>query len=693
MEDFLQFLSAMEFKSMLNQKDVILRPFMKGQSNGNNGQLSVLNMTVVEPEVALPEDIAITYHEVPHQIITDKASLEAFIQKIKQTGVMSIDVETSGLDYFTAILAGIAISWSPTLSTQQKPTKNLLNLLDYPSEMTVLKAVKSNIETVYIPMTHVDLKTDLTYEDVLAELKPILEDPAVTKIMHNAKYEINIFRNHHIFLKGLFFDTMITSYVLNTDRRHGLKALAHDVMGCRMREITELIGKGKSQIPFTETPVEEAARYAACDSHLTLQLAEKFIEELDDELESLLYEVELPLVSVLADMEWNGVSLDQDYLKVLSDNLQQSLIKVEAEIYEMAGVQFNLNSPKQVGDVLFEKLQIPTKGYTPSKSAFTTSAKVLELLAPDYPVVEKLLDYRQLFKLKSTYIDALPQLISTIDHRLHTSFNQTIAGTGRLSSSEPNLQNIPIRTELGRSIRQGFVPRDRTHWTVLSADYSQIELRLLAHFSEDPELVKAFQAREDIHQATAALVFDVPLDQVTKEMRYRAKAVNFGIIYGQTAYGLSKALKIPIGEAASFIERYFERYPKVKTYIETAKAELRRTGKVKTLLGRRRDFSEGLQSQIKQQREFAERAAFNLPLQGSAADLMKLAMIRLHDALRAGKYRSQLIIQVHDELVLEVFEDEREKLHELVRWAMALDQPLLVPLEIDISDGPTWMEA
>ncbi|MCA9788829.1 MAG: DNA polymerase I, partial [Cyanobacteria bacterium HKST-UBA05] len=390
------------------------------------------------------------------------------------------------------------------------------------------------------------------------------------------------------------------------------------------------------------------------------------------------------------EMEWLGISVDTNYLATISQKLEKQLAKVEKAIYKEAGCEFNLNSPKQVCDVFLEKMGIPHKGQT--KTGYSTNAKVLEQLAGEWPVVKKLLEYRQLFKLKSTYVDVLPELVDVTDNRLHSSFNQTITATGRLSSSDPNMQNIPIRTELGRSIRHAFVPAYRDHWCMLSADYSQIELRLLAHFSQDPILLEAFNKGQDIHSATAARVFGVPLEAVTKEQRYRAKAVNFGIIYGQTAYGLSQALDIFPGEAAEFIERYFSTYPRVKSYIDEVVAEAHKTGVATTLFGRVRDLSADLNDKTRFIREFAERAAFNTPLQGSAADIMKVAMIRCHQALKRERLESKLILQVHDEMVLEVFNPEKERVIELVRTAMGLDQPLRVPLVVDVSIGPTWMD-
>ncbi len=690
-DDFFKFLADMEFRSLLQQRDSLLKPFLSHLSPQDQ-EMTQQTLPLLDAEV---EAALQSHYQVPYKLIRQIDELAAFFNKVEQTHVFALDIETSGLDVLSHTLAGIALGWTPGLTVKKQKTKNVLGLQEYPQEVLVLESdskTMEHIEAIYVPIHHEGYEGNLSQEEVLALLKPYLENPEIVKIAHNAKFEQNSFRRHGIRFQGLIFDTMVASYVLNPDRRHGLKALAYDALGHRMQEITELIGTGKKQIPFTQVPVDEGSAYSVCDAFVTLELAGLFATQLKDPLSALLYEVELPLVEVLANMEYLGVSLDTNYLKSLSESLQEKLAVVEKEIYEMAGVQFNLNSPKQVGEVFFEKLQIPARGMTPTKSGYTTNAKVIESLAPDYPIVQKLLDYRQLFKLKSTYVDALPQLIHPSDHRLHTSFNQTIAGTGRLSSSEPNLQNIPIRTELGRSIRQGFVPEQRNQWSILSADYSQIELRLLAHFSEDPNLAAAFQSGEDIHKATAALVFDVPLAEVTKEMRYQAKAVNFGIIYGQTAFGLSNALNISPKEAAEFIEKYFQRYPKVKAFIEETKTKARETGKVQTICGRVRDFSDGLGSASRGTREFTERAAFNMPLQGSAADIIKVAMIRLFHALQREALKSKLILQVHDELVLELYQPERDRVRELVLWAMCLGQPLKVPLEVDISEGPTWME-
>jgi DNA polymerase-1 len=488
---------------------------------------------------------------------------------------------------------------------------------------------------------------------------------------------------------------MVASYVDVPERRHGLKGLADTLCDIPMGDIKELIGSGVKQITFDEAPYEAACAYGALDAYATVALAAHLMGKVDYAINAdkaaLFYELELPLVHVLARMEWVGIGLDVPYLKEYSTALGETLAGIESDIYQLAGLPFNINSPKQVADLLFNRMGLAPMGKTKGKTSFSTDAKVLEKLAPEYPIVQKLLDYRQLFKLKSTYVDSLPEVVNPDSGRVHTHFNQTVAATGRLSSSDPNLQNIPTRTEEGRHIRRAFTALNDQS-VLLSADYSQIELRLLAHVSEDPNLIAAFVAGEDIHQATAARVFGVPLAEVTKEQRYKAKAVNFGVIYGQTPHGLSQQLNIGRDEAAGFIEAYFQLYPNVKGAIEAIQAQAKLQGYVKTLFGRARDLRADLNSSNHNVREFAARAAFNTVLQGSAADLMKCAMIAIDDRLQKEKTRSRLLLQVHDEVVLDVVKEELDAVTKWVRNAMGLGQPLRVPLAIDVETGPNWRD-
>lgn len=684
------FLEKMEFKSILKQAPVLLAPFMK---DGDAALIPEMALSDAENPVVVG---SVQPMQVEHTIVTTLAQLEALIQQIGQAKVFALDLETTGLDVHTDQLAGIAISVLDAFDRYNRPAENILGLQAYPTEFPAIWLKKNQPETpianFYIPIRAEGLQSELSEPQILAALKPVLTGEDIVKLVHNAKFECNIFRQLEMPLRGLVFDTMIASYIDSPDRRHGLKTLAEELLGQSMTEIKELIGTGRKTKLFSEVPVEAAAAYASCDTYATLELARYFLKRLDEKQWTLFYEIEMPLAHVLADIEWTGVALDTAYLKQLSDDLNGRLQVLEREICEMAGCEFNLNSPKQVAEVLFEKMGIAPSKKTKSKTGFSTDVKVLEQLADEHEVVAKLLEYRQLFKLKSTYIDALPALVNPKTHRLHTSFNQTVTATGRLSSSNPNLQNIPVRTELGRQIRQAFIPEQREGWSLLSADYSQIELRLLAHFSEDPNLIEAFKQGADIHSATASLVFGMPIDKVTKEQRYRAKTVNFGVVYGQSPFGLAQQLGIPVGEAGQFIQLYFSRYGRVKQCIDRIKAEAHQTGKVSTLCGRTRDLSRELQSSNRSIREFAERAAFNTPLQGSAADLMKVAMIRLQRKLLAEKLQTRIILQVHDELVLEVPNTELEQVQKLVIWAMELGQPLKVPLDVDVYVGPSWME-
>lgn len=712
----MDFFEICEFKGFQRQASTILAPFKQGSLSSASSMdtvtdSSVMNVTENDVEGNIdkewpfsPETHAYVAStgplKVPHQIVTSREDLKRFVERIQKLGVVAIDIETTGLDVYQCALVGIAISVANGLALETIPTKNPLGLSQYPKTIPVLKTTLDkleDLETVYVPVQHIGEQNEgieqLAQADILEILKPVLQSETVLKIAHNAKFEISFFEQMGYPWHGPVTDTMLASYIENPEGKHGLKALGMEKFQYQMQEIKTLIGSGKSEIPFSHVPLVPAAEYASCDSHVTLELAYYFTKRFNEDQRALLAEIEMPVAQVLADIEQAGVSLDTEYLKTLSEQLAEQLQIVEAKIHELAGVPFNINSPKQVGEILFDKLGISPGKKTKGKTGFSTDVKVLELLSGEHPIVDAILEYRQLFKLKSTYIDALPALINPKTGRLHTSFNQAVTATGRLSSSNPNLQNIPIRTDMGREIRRAFIPKDRQNWKLLSADYSQIELRLLAHFSEEPNLVQSFQNGEDIHQATAALVFGVDLNSVTKDMRYKAKAVNFGVVYGQSAHGLSQQLKIPRFEAAEFIERYFFKYKHVKSFIESVKAEARKTGCVSTICGRVRNLSEGLGSSIKTIREFSERAAFNTPLQGSAADLMKVAMIRLAKALEEKQLKSRMILQVHDELVLEVPDEELEEVQKLVEWAMTLEQPLRVPLVVDMSAGDSWLES
>jgi DNA polymerase-1 len=646
-------------------------------------------------------------------LITDLDTLQHHLAQALQAGVVAFDVETTGLDTLTAQPVGFSIAYGEGLRLGQRTPANPLGLSDasLPEWALVGEPHPNAVAQVvaYVPMAHSFLGDALTaqqcpWESVAPLLQPLLASEQVVKLIHNVKYEYKVLKQWGVTLAGPVFDTMLASFVCQPEGKHGLKTLATTQLGLHMTPIEDLIGKGKKQTTFDKVPIEQATPYGAADADATWRLAHRFTQVLQAEptLATLFYELENPLATVLADMETVGIRLDTAHLEGLRQRLAGELATQEADILALAGGDpFNLNSPKQVGEVLFDRLGIKPLRKTAGKTAYSTDASVLEYLAPDYPIVQRLLDYRQTFKLQSTYVEALPRLLHPLTGRIHTSFNQTIAATGRLSSSDPNLQNIPIRTTTGRLLRQAFVPgsQDKTQphggeWWLLSADYSQIELRVLAHFSQEPRLMEAFASGLDVHAATAALVFGVPVEQVSKHQRYQAKTVNFGVVYGQTAHGLSQQLGVTRAEAQAFIDEYFTLYPQVKAFIEATKAQAHEQGYVTTLYGRRRNLAEGLNASNKSMREFAERAAFNTPLQGGAADVMKAAMLALAHRLKqanASPY-ARLLLQVHDELVLEVHETHKATVEAWVREAMLLQQPLRVPLEVDCQWGQSWLE-
>jgi len=523
----------------------------------------------------------------------------------------------------------------------------------------------------------------------MAPLKALLEDATVSKAAQDAKYHILALRNAGVTVRGIDFDTMIASYLLDPGRRsHGLDLLALEFLDHKMTSMDDLCGKGKSYVPFDQVPIECARDYSCEDADMTWQLRENFEPQLEAlQLARLFREIEMPLVDVLAEVEWTGITIDVDWFSSLKVRFERERKRTEQEIYAVAGQEFNINSNPQLREILFDKLNLPVLKKT--STGASTDASVLQQLADEghqLPVL--LMEYRELSKLEGTYIDALPAYVHPRTGRLHTSFSQTVAATGRLSSSDPNLQNIPIRRELGRDIRRGFIPR--RGWTLLAADYSQIELRLLAHLSDDPAFVQAFRSGGDIHRQTAALIFDVPLDAVTKDMRARAKTINFATIYGQGAHALSRQLKISFAEAKEFIERYFQRFSRVRQYLDSMVTFAREHGYVQTIFNRRRYIPE-LRDRNFNIRAFGERTAANSPIQGSAADLIKVAMIRIHHALESRKLNAKMLLQVHDELVFEVPGPEVEEVSALVRSEMEHAAELSVPLVVDLGSGENWL--
>jgi DNA polymerase-1 len=602
-----------------------------------------------------------------YQIVAGEEALRQLVAQLQSAPALTIDTETTSADPMQAELVGIALTDAPGRG-------------------------------YYIPVAAPPGDPQLELELVLEALAPLLNDTGrspIKKYGHNLKYDLTVLRRAGAQLEGLAFDTMIAEWLINPASRNlGLKNLAWARLQQRMTPITDLIGKGKGQLTMDQVPVAQAAPYACADVDMTHRLAVILEAELKEKhLWSLFTEVEMELVPALAAMEMNGVRLDVAVLKRMSEELAARLGELDARIQEMVGYPFNVNSTQQLSDALFKTLGLPTQGLRRTKSGhFSTAAGVLERLRGKHPVIDLILEQRGLSKLKSTYVDALPRLINPRTGRLHTSYHQTGTVTGRLSSSSPNLQNIPIRTELGRQVRRAFVAEPG--WKLIGADYSQVELRIMAHISGDEELLGAFARGEDIHASTAAAIMGVPLAEVTSDMRRVAKAVNFGLSYGQTAYGLSNATDLTQAEAEDFIKAYFERFPKVREYIDTTKALATRQGYVETLMGRRRYFPE-LQPGSKAPhnvRQAAERMAINAPIQGTAADIINIATIRLHRALQDGGLRTRMILQVHDELVVEAPDEEVETVAPLMREVMESAFELKAPLQADLKVGQNWEE-
>jgi DNA polymerase-1 len=593
-----------------------------------------------------------------YHIVSKTADLDKLINRLSAVKSFAFDLETTSLNPMLAQLVGI--SFSPAWG-----------------------------EAHYIPVGHVGWGEiqQLPLEQVIERLKPPLEDANLAKLAHNGKYDMTVLAEYGIKVKNLTFDTMLAAYLVG-EKSLGLKALAFGKLAIEMTPISDLIGSGAKQISMSQVEISRAADYSCADADMTLRLAELLEAELHQQgLWQLFSQVELPLTPVLIRMERNGVALDTDLLRQMSHRLGEQLLKLEAEIYNSVGHQFNINSPQQLSTVLFEELRLAPARKT--KGGYSTGASVLEELRGVHPIIEFILDYRQLSKIKSTYIDALPSLINPKTRRVHTSFNQTRTATGRLSSSEPNLQNIPVRGELGKEVRQAFIAPLGSY--LLSADYSQIDLRVLAHLSQDKSLLAAFRRDEDIHRATAAQVFGVEPSAVTPDMRRVAKTVNFGVIYGMSDYGLEQATGLSREEAAQFIAAYFEKYPGVKQYLESTKEKARKEGFVQTLLGRRRSIPE-INSSNRQVREAAERMAINMPVQGTSADIIKVAMIDLDREIDKRQLKSKMLLQVHDELIFEVPETEREEMRQLASKLMSAALELSVPLKVDIKTGNNWGE-
>ena len=595
-----------------------------------------------------------TYH-----LIDSAEKRKALIAELNNQKEFCFDTETTSLDVYTAELVGVSFAFN-------------------------------KYEAYYIPIPEKQEEA----QQVIYEFKAVLENESILKIGQNIKYDLAVLKRYNIFLKGKLFDTMVAHFLIQPEMRHNMDVLAETYLNYSPISIETLIGKkGKEQLSMRTVAIEEIKEYAAEDADITLQLKHKFAPMLEDLQEKKLFEeVEVPLIPVLADMEAEGIALDKNALNELALALQKDIVTVESEIQKMAGTPFNVSSPKQVGDVLFEILKIVEKPKKTKTGQYATGEDVLAKLVAKHEIVGKILDYRELVKLKNTYVDTLPLLINPATGRIHTSYNQVVAVTGRLSSDNPNLQNIPIRTERGREIRKAFIPRNE-NYILLSADYSQVELRIIAELSKDEGMIEAFKSGHDIHKATAAKVYNVSLEEVTSDMRRNAKMVNFGIIYGISAFGLAERLNIPRKEAAGIIESYFQKYPQIKEYMDKSIEVAREKGYVETIMGRRR-YLRDINSSNHTVRGFAERNAINAPIQGSAADMIKIAMIHIHHELTAKQLKTKMLLQVHDELVFDVFRDELEIVKPIIKHHMANALPTLtVPIEIEMGVGQNWLEA
>ncbi len=594
-----------------------------------------------------------------YQTIQGDLAVKLLLQNLQNQTSVCFDTETTNIDALHAELVGIAFSY-------EKGKGFYVPFPENKEEATVL----------------------------IEKFRPFFENEAIEKIGQNLKYDLKVLSNYSIQVKGKLFDTMIAHYLINPDMRHNMDILSETYLKYSPKSIEDLIGKkGKNQLSMRDVPLEDIKEYAAEDADVTFQLKENFTLQLDNTgTKKLFDEIEIPLVKVLAAMEKEGIRVDVDFLKSLSHDLGNDIQKLETTIYEIAGEKFNLASPKQLGDILFDKLKIGGAKQKKTKTGqYATGEEILNYLVKEHEIVKAILDWRQLVKLQNTYVDALPNQVDSTTNRIHTDYMQTVAATGRLSSNNPNLQNIPIRTERGRQIRKAFVARDE-NYTLVSADYSQIELRIIAALSGEENMIQSFQKNEDIHKATASKVFNIPLEEVSREQRSHAKTVNFGIIYGVSAFGLSNQTSLSRAESAALIEAYYQTYPSLKSYINNQIQFARENGYVQTILGRRR-YLKDINSQNAIVRGGAERNAVNAPIQGSAADIIKIAMINIHEKLTSENWKSKMLLQVHDELVFDVHHSELEKIKPMIKHEMENAFTLNVPLIVEIGEGIDWLAA
>jgi len=633
----------------------------KNPSTAGSGQFSLFDSGTQNSSGTIPVASGRkTTKDTPHhyQTITPGLGMKLFLQNLQKQTSVCFDTETTSINPLEAQLVGIAFSW---------------------------EAHKG----YYIPFPEDNEKA----QEIIELLRPFFEAPHIEKIAQNLKYDLKVLHKYGLHIQGDFFDTMLAHYLINPDMRHNMDVLAETYLNYTPISITELIGKkGKNQLSMREVPIEQQTEYAVEDADITYQLAQHFRPELiEAKTDELFKTIEIPLLAVLADMELEGINLDKAFLGALSEDLNGDIADLETKIYDKAGVEFNIASPKQLGEILFDKLKLVDKPKKTKTGQYSTAEDVLSYLAKDHEIIQNVLDYRGLSKLKSTYVDALPEQVATSTGRVHTDYMQTVAATGRLSSNNPNLQNIPIRTERGRQVRKAFVPRDNNH-ILLAADYSQIELRIIAALSAETTMIEAFKNGEDIHASTASKVFNVPITEVTRAQRGNAKTVNFGIIYGVSAFGLSNQTDLSRSEAKELIDTYYKTYPKLRNFMSEQINFARDNGYVQTVLGRRR-YLKDINAGNAVVRGAAERNAVNAPIQGSAADIIKIAMINIHKKLEAGKYKSKMLLQVHDELVFDIYKPELDVLKPLIKKEMENAYKLSVPLDVELGEGENWLEA
>jgi DNA polymerase-1 len=656
------FFQKMEFRTLLKAldkltgKDVPVETLAKPVAPKKGQQIS---MFVNEPQMVYAPSVA---SNIEVQIVDTMEKLSALGAELAKAQMISFDTETTSTSEMEAEIVGISL------------------------------AIKAG-QGIYIPIGH-QAGQNLPLVEVVEALRGPMTNPKIGKVAHNAKYDYIVLARHGLTVTPITFDTMIAEFVVDPSSRHlGLKNLSEARLGEEMVHIEALIGSGKKQISMAEVAIEAVAPYAAADAETTLRLMPLLRADLErvNGLK-LLNEIEMPLISVLADMEMIGVLLNMPFFAALSKSLQSRMAEIEKQVFESVGKVFNINSTQQLSEILFSRLGLlpPDRGRKTASGHFSTSADVLETLRGKHPVVDMVLEHRELSKIKSTYVDALPAAVDSQTGRVHTSYSQTGAVTGRLSSSNPNLQNIPIRTEEGRRVRNGFIAAKGN--VLLSVDYSQIELRIVAHMAEDEGMLAAFRAGQDIHATTAAAILGIPLDAVTKDMRRHAKAINFGLIYGMSAFGLTRTTDLTLAEAEDFVKAYFKQFPGVKKYLDGIRELAAKQGYVETLLGRRRYFPALQSKQNMQLKNREEREAINAPIQGTAADIMKIAMLQIPSALQKAGLRGKMLLQVHDELVLECPKEEIEQTAHVVQETMANAYPMSIPLSTEARSGPSWGE-